>query len=283
MQKLNKTFRPKTIEKFKLVYKDYELTHKKEISCKKFKMCRKTFNALCEELNFNSNLRKKCKDYGVFNKIDSHDKAYCLGFIAADGCVSYGKINIPLFSVKIKSTDIDVLYFLRDTIKSTHKINIAHYKGGEIEGRKINRSECATFYIRNTQLCEDLVNLGIVPNKTFNMSLPPIEDKFFNSWLLGYLDGDGFITKRSNRNNIQLGYCCADTLFLNQLKNKINDLYKIEGIVYTAKNRSIDYLVFNHTKTLKLCEIIYKDSLFYLERKYIKFAPFKSDLKCEVL
>lgn len=271
----------KTLERFDKVYADYLITKSKNKSCIKFNMDRKTFDKICIKKGLNNKLHIKCVNYSIFNKIDSHDKAYCLGFLAADGCVSINKSGSKQLSVKIKSTDIGVLYFIRTIIGSDHKISTANYQGGTIEGRQINRSDCATFYIRNNELCDDLITHGITPNKTFNLKLPNIEDKFFNSWLLGFLDGDGYIAKRTNRPNIRCGFCCADLVFLNSLKDKIFKLYNIEGNIYINKNKSAQDLSFFHQKTIDLCSIMYKNSNFYLQRKFEKFAPFKGNFRRE--
>lgn len=266
----------KTKIKFLKVYEDYKLTSNKKESCDKFGMCRKTFNKYCKQLNLPHDLHIKCRNYNYFNVIDTHDKAYILGFIMADGCISRSKGKNPVLSIKISEKDIDILYYIRDCLKSTHKIVTKNYHGGEIKGRSIKRRKCATFYMRNTELCNDLMNKGVGFRKTNYLRLPKLADEYFHSWLLGFLDGDGYISKRTNRNNIRIGFTCADIVFLEQLQLKIKKLYNIEGKIQDYK--SAKELVFYHKNSCILGSYMYSEQKFYLKRKYNKFALYCGDI-----
>lgn len=113
-----------------------------------------------------------------FERIDSHEKAYWLGFIYADGNIHENKLQIGL-----NNKDIEILNNFKKTIQSEHKL----YKDGHNETK---------FIVRSKRMCDDLNRLGVSPRKSLTL-LPPTEDvvnkEFINSFLLGYFDGDGHI------------------------------------------------------------------------------------------
>lgn len=143
-------------------------------------------------LLFNRGLRTKSqrrkyliKD-NYFDLIDSHDKAYFLGFIYADGSISKGNrcLNIEI-------TDREVLENIRSKIAPDVPISIS---------RKRKEHHKTLYNIRfcSVRLCQSLNRLGVVNNKSFQISFPTDEQvpkKYVNSFLLGLWDGDGSIYK----------------------------------------------------------------------------------------
>ena len=114
------------------------------------------------------------QDY--FEKIDSHEKAYILGFIYADG---YNREDV-LELVQIASRK-DILEKIREAFKSNHPIK--EYTPGKF-----------TLNIANKKLCSDLNKLGAVRNKSLILKFPSfIEDSLMPSFILGYFDGDGCV------------------------------------------------------------------------------------------
>ena len=125
-----------------------------------------TYNAkvkrIIEEQNVNKiSYSKRCnkkliEDY--FKKIDSDDKAYWLGWLITDGCVSKGNC----ISLTLKEDDKHILELLEKDLGLENKIKPFNKK-----------------YVRFSFCCknmaEDLSVYGIVKNKTFTVNLPNIE------------------------------------------------------------------------------------------------------------
>lgn len=110
------------------------------------------------------NEKRKCKKYPLndfyFSKIDTEEKAYWLGFIAADGCV-FERPNCGStlsFSLNIKDRG-HLEKFLKD-IKSSALIK---EKSGSGYGEN---TLIASLTINSTQLVNDLKKYGIVPKKS---------------------------------------------------------------------------------------------------------------------
>lgn len=131
-------------------------------------------------------------DENVFEKIDSHEKAYWLGMISGDGCVT--KRGELTFSLQEK----DKIYVekFKEFLKAEHPVTIVSNRDKKDGSPSI--SHC--FYVSNKKLVEDLNKLSIVPNKTYGMEFPPIKDEFLSSYMLGLIDSDGSFCLKSKYN-----------------------------------------------------------------------------------
>lgn len=71
---------------------------------------------------------------------------------------------------------------------------------GVISSKLINKNEYSLLSIDSKVMVNRLIELGIVPNKTYNSSvLPHIPKEYFNDMLRGYFDGDGSIYKNGEK------------------------------------------------------------------------------------
>lgn len=119
-------------------------------------------------------------DSSYFQKIDSREKAYILGFILSDGHVS--KKNKLMFCVHEK--DADIIYKIRHELKSTHPI------------KKI-RDKYVGMIITSKILCDSLRNIGLTNHKTFDFDaerlFSSIPETYKSDFIRGIFDGDGSI------------------------------------------------------------------------------------------
>lgn len=129
----------------------------------------------------------------VFEQIDTEDKAYWLGFIAADGNVTdFGGLNIGL-----KKSDITHLEKFKKFCGSSHPIKICRsypsFKGSD----NSKTFESCRIVIGNRKICNDLAKFGISPRKSFSF-IPPlnlIPENLHRHFWRGIFDGDGCISK----------------------------------------------------------------------------------------
>lgn len=130
-------------------------------------------------LRSQSECNKKYKmDDSYFNKINTPEKAYWLGFIYADGNLYNGGLQIGL-----ADRDKDHLELLLNCLKSNHPI----YK--DQKGYKL--------IIRRDELYQNLKKLGLTERKSLVLAPPSLDilpKEFTPSFLLGYFDGDGSIS-----------------------------------------------------------------------------------------
>lgn len=108
------------------------------------------------------------KDF--FQKIDTEEKAYWLGFIYADGC-----INRMYRNEKLKSMDLEI-GLCREDEKHLRKflnyiesnVEIKH-KQSKLNGNTYDSSRVT---ICCTKMCYDLIDKGCTPQKSLSLQFP---------------------------------------------------------------------------------------------------------------
>ena len=158
-----------------------------------------------------------------FEKIDTQEKAYWLGFLAADGCV---KENYTIqFGLKI--SDIETVRNFATSIGANpEKVRIIKTKANK-NSNKIY--EAAYLVIHNKIFYTNLVKCGIVPRKSKIIRMPEFikhdEQKLY-AYALGYFDGNGFLSK----NKKPSGTICSGSIgFLQDIKEALNINYEIRN------------------------------------------------------
>lgn len=208
--------------------------------------------------------KQRVTPINYFSKIDSHEKAYFLGLFFSDGYISstpYGK-NL---GIGLQKQDRYVLEFLKNEWNVNNKIS--DYKNS------------SKLQVTCEQLYKDLLNLGIQENKSHtDYTIPNIEDKFINSFILGYFDGDGCITIKSSGYSV-VSICCNSKVFLKSLKNKLLQFDIVTREIITEKRPNNDLYVLYLSKRenqLKFKNFLYGNSKIFLKRKYNKFLQIPS-------
>lgn len=116
---------------------------------------------------------------GYFREIDTPEKAYLLGLIASDGCISARN----QLSIALSEKDVQLVEFARDCIAPGGRITGYVTKTG---GRMM------AFKVQNAELAKDLAKWGIRPAKTLTMQWPTdLGPEMGRCYLHGYFDGDG--------------------------------------------------------------------------------------------
>ncbi len=202
------------------------------------------------------------RNYSCFEAINSEEKAYWLGFIAADGCISKEMNQVK---ISLKGSDIEHLEKFKAFINTP--VNITK--------RFINCNnklcEVVTIVICNEKICQDLIKLGCTPTKSLTLDIKTelINQEFIRDFWRGYVDGDGSIRKG---NCITLSFLSTlemCTKGLEYFKNFITldtIKYKYITCLKTRTNNSYS-LAINGKKAKNILDILYKDSTIYLNRK----------------
>lgn len=207
-----------------------------------------------------------------FNKIDTDEKAYWLGFIAADGCVYEPKDNRQkILSIGLQNTDKDHLIKLANSLSSNKPVS-------EYTRSSDNRTYVNIQFSSN-QLCNDLEKYGITPRKTYNIIWPKINEELIPAYIRGYFDGDGSISHSFDKNSLHT-VNISITGFYNNLINFQNFLKRkdIPSTFIQDKRTTKDKfgsIVFTDKNTkLKFLHLIYDNALIYLDRKYLLSQQF---------
>ena len=203
---------------------------------------------------------RKNENINYFNVINSHEKAYFLGFIYADGSISSNiNTNNKTFNFTLQLQDKYILDKLHNNMNLKTKIII--------------HKNSAKLHVYNQELYNDLINLGIKEDKSHKDFLfPNIDEKYIPSFILGYFDGDGCISLKSN-NNASVSITCNSEIFLLNMK-KYLDKENIKCYIRKIKKiKNYLYVLYVSGKEnhIKFKNYIYKDSNIFLIRKHNKF------------
>lgn len=206
-------------------------------------------------------VKKYNVDESYFEEIDSENKAYWLGFIAADGCIVNGSLEIGL-AAKDKE---HLVKFLKD-LKSDARIRL-----GSKNIYKIS--------ISRLKLVNDLTSHGITERKSLTLKpLIGIPESLYHHYIRGYFDGDGCISKSLDKkyNRLIFGINILGTIdFLSDIhswikariptKSKIFSRYNYYGVTYGGNKTA-----------LKIMDLLYQDATIFLDRKHQRYLELRS-------
>ena len=131
-----------------------------------------------------------------FETIDSEEKAYWLGFLAADGCVHLRTLSINL-NIRDKPHLEKLIVSLNSEAKIKEIPGVGYGIGTTIAHLEIN----------SKKITDDLSKHGVVPRKSLILKPPQIDAILERHWIRGYLDGDGCIIPELSNGNAQLSFC----------------------------------------------------------------------------
>ena len=134
----------------------------------------------------------------IFENIDTAEKAYWLGFLAADGC-NYQREHNASVILNVHQKDIEHLNKFKQLCNTDAEIkSYIGYEGFS------NQTPMCKITLNSKKISNDLINKGIVPNKSLILQPPHISEQFYKPFILGYFDGDGSISKASQYNNYNI-------------------------------------------------------------------------------
>lgn len=151
------------------------------------------------------------RDEFYFNKIDTEEKAYWLGFLYADGCVHSNN-----YEISVNITDKEHVEKFKTAIKAfNHNIT-------EIQDKRFqNAKTLYQFSIRDKQLHQDLIKWGCIPQKSLLINkIPNIPRDYISHFLRGYFDGDGSLHYLRGTNNYRISFVGTKD-FLNDIQKEL--------------------------------------------------------------
>lgn len=202
-----------------------------------------------------------------FSEIDDENKAYFTGLILTDGNIFKDENDIgrqASISITLKDSDSYLLKKFKDELKINTSI-IQDKRG------------TSTIAVRSNNIAKDLLKYGITPRKSFNSSLPKIDDSYMSHLIRGILDGDGSVqakqTNIRNRYRHNVGFC-GTKLLMEQIKDYLIKILDIKDVsIYTYKEKSLSMVTWNSVEDIfKIYKYLYNnDPDTYMIRKKSKF------------
>jgi len=204
-------------------------------------------------------------DYRKFQYIDSPEKAYWLGFIAADGCV-YERENNASIIINLHRDDREHLEKFKRFMNSN--VNI-------VDHIQTNNTLMSKITYNSKEMAHDLISKNITPRKSLTLLPPNIEDKYSLAFILGYFDGDGSIFKTSQYNNYGINIEGTAEL-LTWINNKLNISNKLERRDPTSTTNNYYIRCGGTNKPYQIMKQLYDSANVHLERKYQIFKSLET-------
>lgn len=223
-------------------------------------------------------------DDAFFEKIDTEEKAYILGFLYADGNLHKKYYHIKL---KLQERDSYILRQMNEVMKSDKPLYF-HKK------TKSTHQNQLSFVISNKKMYYDIKKCGLYPNKTYDLNLKNdiFDEKLFKHFLRGFFDGDGWICVYENINKykskktgkikgnkrlvVEVGFTGSSEMceyFKKYFKENL-DISSNLKIDKRTDNRIKSLKITNKNGIKKFYNFIYGDCNIYLHRKKEKFEEF---------
>lgn len=189
----------------------------------------------------------------VFNKVDTEEKAYWLGFFYADGYVSddnHIEIGLKLSDEEHLNKLVSFLSFGGKIYKDSYRVRLC---------------------FKDMQIGNDLKHLGCIPRKSLVLQFPTekqVPTYLLNHFIRGYYDGDGCILDPAK---YAFGMSLIGTK--NFLNGVLNHLFlNSPNIIKNSKSSESVFQIQLHGKKSRLfLKEIYTDSTVYLKRKHDRY------------
>lgn len=207
--------------------------------------------------------RKKFLLNDMYFQTESHNMAYILGFIAADGTVRKDNNEIK---ITLNANDAELLEKISEELELSRPIKFFTNSKGY---------ECCTLWFTSSQIKKDLAVYNIVPSKTFTFKFPEnLKKEYWIDFIRGYFDGDGSVST-SGAHAIKWQVCAATSDVLEHIVDYFYTEYQIPKVKVREEKRPVHNLFticYSTNATKKIYEILYTENSMFLPRKKEKFT-----------
>lgn len=215
-----------------------------------------------------------------FDKIDTEEKAYFLGFLYADGSINdEGEITLSQ-----AEQDKEIVFKFANVLGKD--LSVKTFKD-----KRPNRQTSYHVNVRSIHMANMLAKHGCSPRKTFIIKFPNfLEAAFIKHFIRGYFDGDGCLSintrnrKGRGKDNKHLvvssrpgcDFTIVSTMeFVSEVKKIFEREIDINcHITKRHKNRdnnNYTLVVSGRQQIIKAASWLYNDATIYLSRKFNKY------------
>lgn len=205
-------------------------------------------------------------DDTFFEKIDTEEKAYCLGLWMSDG-------NLYSTVLTLCMTDLDVI----------EKVKKAVNYGGiiyTIEPKKTNHKTKYAIHFNCKKMSQDITKYGITPNKSLTLQFPSkdlIPENLVKHLIRGIHDGDGSLHYYEKYKQWTISF--VGTL---EVMRGIEERSGAKGQYYfhggDRNSNTWKWCIRKQSDIIKFLHWMYDDSTIYMDRKYKKYLACIEDL-----
>lgn len=234
------------------------------------KICDKnhrTISYLINKYELNDKSKYKKSENYRFEKIDTKEKSYSLGFILADA-----GINNTNTEIAVELNDKCILDFIQTVIGGNVQSDYTYNK----KSKRFPRARLIKKIVDITKFTGGLLKV--------DRHYPRVRDDLERYLIQGLFDSDGCITWGWRKDKGRIWQKVSFTSQLHLLEGVQQYLYKklnISTAIRPKSNEKCFVLEFaNKDDVLKFCEHIYPDENFIiLKRKYLKYKALRLELE----
>ena len=212
-----------------------------------------------------SNKNRATKKDETYFQNQSHNMAWILGFIAADGTIRKNSNEIKI-GLAIK--DKEILEKIREELKIPAIVK---------EYTNTQGYDCCTLAWTCEQHKKDLALYHLIPAKTFQLKPPSdvLKREYWIDYIRGYFDGDGSVNLLKNSNgrgngNLRWQVCSATKEILDWIVDFFYEEYgikKVNILCDTTRQQPLYYFQYSSVATRQIYKILYTSDSLFLKRK----------------
>jgi hypothetical protein len=199
--------------------------------------------------------------------------AYVLGFLYADGCMFPSARGSY---ISVLSTDKFIIENIKRWLNSEHTIM-------ERKSSWPNGNMAYILRIGNKSLYEDLLNLGMYPNKSLTIKMPSIPGEFLKDFVRGNFDGDGCVNLYRTKGikqeiivrQLSVIFSSGSRVFLEKLLEVLRGEMGLKQTKIYASQRCFQ-IRFVTADSIQLFKFMYENTSaeFFFPRKYRIFENY---------
>ena len=219
-------------------------------------------------------------NYNAFNKINTEESAYWLGFMYADGFIE-SKSNGVGLGVSIKDIEhMDKFCNFLQYPKGKYIVQSHQFGSKSTTNKNGEEMYMVNTLIKNNTLWNDLNSKGCVPNKSLVLTFP--DESIFQTrelirhFIRGYCDGDGCLTWSNKEHTIPSINFVGTKDFLEGIQRYIGKGYLMQKPHCSEFTYRLSY---TNTKAFNAAKYMYENSNIYLNRKYNIYTKYCAAIK----
>ena len=214
-----------------------------------------------------SPIKAEVDDY--FFSYWSAPMAWVLGFIYADGSLDAGVREKPKQTREVRVTmaqkEPEILEKIKVFMRSNQKLTFSKQRiyGNTVAGERYE------LVIRSKQIFNDLIKIGLTPNKSLTITFPEVPHEYIWHFIRGLWDGDGCLFTDKSTGKLFGSFVSGSRPFIMKLLEILEREIGIGKSVAHQRGNSSQFRL-STINTLKLCHQLYDGVSpdMYLSRKY---------------